>query len=372
MIVRTVTLLTLLFGQAAAFAAPEPLQIRQGLVKPIWITQLPQQEGRVYAMGLASYAPSEGQALTQAASNARAEVLTRLRASIKSETNIRSSATVTREAGGRATGSAEQQVGQNTRIQAQATELPGLVVEETWADAAGRTAYALAYLDVPVAERELRSRFTELKNDLFQEGETPTAPRERMRMLNRLKGAQVELAKLDDMAGLLAAGGGELKLRGQIRAAKLSVDRQMEQLRATLTLSLEPGARNATQIANILRNAALKAGLGWSDKGGEFVLALDYRTDSKGVSIDVQRQSWNGWWRGGWVSHTVNKDTGIIVARGNLEVTLKDKAGNQYESMEIEAKGVGVTDFQAENRLKDDFRAKLEQAFGKWLENLVS
>jgi len=363
--IATALLATFLCGSAWA-----QTPIRQGLVKPIWITSLPDQAGRVYAMGIAPVSPSEADAITQATHNARGEVLSRLRASVKSETNISSKSTTSRAIGGKTTGSAEQQVGQNTRIQASATELPGLVVEETWVDVKGATAYALAYLDVPVAEREIRTRFDAQKNDLFQEGDTPKEPRERMRMLSRLKNAQVELAKLDDMAALLGAGGGDAKLRGQIRTAKLSVDRQMEQLRASLTLSLE-GAQGATQIAGILRNAALKTGLGWAQTNGEFQLVMDYRSDAKSARIDVQEKHWNGWWWGGWTTHTVNKDTGIIVSRGILTITLKDRAGTEYESVDIEAKGLGVTEFQADNRLKEDFKAKVEKTFTKWLENLV-
>ena len=92
---------------------------------------------------------------------------------------------------------------------------------------------------------------------------------------------------------------------------------------------------------------------------------------AQAARIEVQRQQWNGWWRGGWVSHTVDKDSGIIVARGLLTITLKDRAGTEYESVDVEAKGLGVSEFQAENKLKEDFRGKLEKTFGKWLENLV-
>jgi len=339
-------------------------------VKPIWVTTLPQQPGRIYAMGIASGASGEAEALTQASQNARAEVLTRLRANVRSETSVVSKASMSNQ-GGKVTGSSEQQVGQDTRIQTQATELPGLVVEETWLEAKGATAYALAYLDVPIAESELRTRFTAQKNDLAQESGTPAAPRERLRLLGRLKHAQVELAKLDDMAALISAGGGDPQLRAQVRAAKLAVDRRMDQLRGSLTLSLE-GAKGAANIAGLLRNAALKAGLGWAESGGEFQLVMDYRSDAKSAKIDVQHQQWNGWWRGGWVSHTVSKDSGIIVARGVLTITLKDRSGTQYESMDVEAKGLGVTEFQAEQKLKEDFRSKLEQTYAQWLENLVN
>jgi len=173
------------------------------------------------------------------------------------------------------------------------------------------------------------------------------------------------------MAALISAGGGDPQLRAQVRAAKLAVDRRMDQLRGSLTLSLE-GAKGAANIAGLLRNAALKAGLGWAESGGEFQLVMDYRSDAKSAKIDVQHQQWNGWWRGGWVSHTVSKDSGIIVARGVLTITLKDRSGTQYESMDVEAKGLGVTEFQAEQKLKEDFRSKLEQTYAQWLENLVN
>jgi len=361
-----------LFLLALVSAAPLLAALPQGLVKPIWISALPERPGRVYAMGLAPVASGDAQAVTQAGQNARAEVLARLRANVRAETTIKSTAKVSVSTGNKATGSSQQQVGQDTRIQAEAVDLPGLSVEETWVDAKEHTAYALAYLDVPLAERELRTRYQAQKDDLAKEPETPSAPRERMRMLGRLKKAQVELAKLDDMAALLAAGGGDPGLRAQVRGSKLSVDRQMEQLRSSLTLSLEASARQATQVATLLRNAALKAGLGWSETGGEFTLAMAYKSDAQTAKIDVSHQEWNGWWRGGWVSHTVARDTGIVVARGILELTLKDKAGNQYESVEIEAKGLGVSDFQAEQKLKEDFRRKLEKTFGAWLEGLVA
>jgi hypothetical protein len=356
----------LLFGAGSQ----APIQ-RKGKVPPIWVSALPQQAGRVYAVGMTSTGgASEAEALTEAAQNARAEVLARLRTDVRSETQVTTKATVTRQAGGAATGSAEQQVGQTTRIQTRATELPGLAVEETWIDAKAGSAYALASLDVPTAEREVQARFTAQKEDLFREPETPTGPRERMRMLSRLKKAQVELAKLDDMAALLAAGGGDPQLRAQIRAGKLAVDRQADQLRGSLTLSLE-GAKGATAIAAILRNAALKAGLGWAEANGEFRLVMDYKSDAKTAKIDATHPNWNGYWRGGWVTHTTTKDTGIIVARGLLGITLTDRAGTQYESMEVEAKGLGVTNFQAEQKLKEDFREKLEKAFAQWLEHLV-
>ena len=368
---RPILFLTLIAGHAAASGAPEPAIHQNQGPRPAWINTLPQQAGRIYALGLAAYAPTEGQALTQAAASARAEVLVRLRANVNADTRVSSQTSMSRALGGASTGRSEQQVGQNTHIQAQATELSGLVVEATWADGAERTAYALAYLDIPIAEREIRTRFSALKDDLAQEPGAPGVPRERLRKLNRLRSAQTELAKLDDLAALLTAGGGDEQLRAQVRAARLDLDRRQEQLRNSLTFSLAPSARDIAQIGTILRNAALKAGLGWSETGGEFLLALNERTDSKRIALEPQAQNGNGWWRNGWVSHSP-QDTGLIVARGILEITLKDQAGTPYESTEIEAKGVGISDFQADQALKKDFKTKLDKAFTQWLDHLVN
>ena len=351
-----------------ALAVAPALLVASG--PPAWIETLPEQPGRIYALGLAP--PREGfaEALTQASHQARGEVLARLRASVKADTTVSSRSTMTQATGSRATGLSEQQVDRRTRIQAEATELPGLVVAETWEDRKGGTVYALAYLDLPVAERELRTRFLAQKKDLFQEEGLPTAPRDRMRMLRRLRVAQVELAKLDDLSALVAAGGGDGKLRGQIREGRLAVDRDLEQLRSSLVFSLE-GAKGASQLAGILRNAALEAGLGWAETGGDFRLVMDFHSKASEARLDVQTPRSNGWWAGGWVSHTTSRDTGIIVARGVLSLTLVDRAGTEYEAMDVDAKGLGVSEFQAEQKLKEDFRAKLEKTFAEWLENLV-
>ena len=334
---------------------------RQGLIKPIWVQVLPEREGRVYAMGLAAFAPSEAQALKQASQNARVEVLTRLRASVKGETTIQKNATISRQAGGPITGSSQQRIAQDTQVRTQAMDLPGLVVEETWADAENRTAYALAYLDIPVAERELRSRFEALKNDLAAETGAPSDPRERLRKLQRLKKGQIELAKLDDMAALLAAGGGDPRLRADIRAQKLAMDRQLDTLRASLTMGIK-GDRDmgvGADIAALVRNAVLKQGLGWSDASPEFTLQIRYTGNRQGWDIRKKR-----WWE-------YQSSPDFVVARGVIDITLTDRAGTSYESTTIDAKGVGTSEFTADRALMREYKAKLEATVGTWLEELV-
>lgn len=344
---------------ALVFAAGlMPAQIPTRM-KPAWISVLPEQAGRVYAMGLAAFAPGEAQALRQAQSNARVEVLTRLRANVKDETSVKSHLSYTQQAGGSSTGTSSRSVSQDTLIQTQATELPGLVVVETWSDATERTAYALAYLDVPAAERELKARFEAARRDLGNEAATPTDPRERLRKLQRMKKLQTELLTLDDMAGLLSAGGGDPALRSEVRDQRLGVDRRLDDLRGSLTLCLKGDQGTGADIASLVRNAVLKQGLGWSETSGEFALRIHYRGNRQGVDVSKQR-----WW-------DYQPAAEFIVARGVIEITLTDRLGTEYESTTLEAKGVGVSELTADRALAKDYKAKLEAAIGQWLENLV-
>jgi len=345
--VKRTALVALLLAAGLGAASPR--------VKPPWISVLPDQKGRVYALGLAAFAPGEAQALPQAQANARTEVLTRLRASVQAETRVQSQAAFTQQTGGTPTGTSSRSVTQDTRILTQATELPGLVVEETWSDGDERTVYALAYLDVPLAERELRARFQAARRDLAQEAGNPADPRERLRKLQGMRRLQVELATLDDTAALVAAGGGDALLRAEIRDQRLAVDRRLDALRGTLTFCLK-GDKGSADIAALVRNAVLQQGLGWSEAEGEFALQLRYSGQRQKIPAR--------WW-----DYQATGD--FIVARGAVEITLVDRLGTEYESTTLEAKGVSVTEFGADRALLKDYRTKLEAALGRWLENLV-
>lgn len=322
---------------------------KQGLVKPPWITVLPERTGRVYGMGLAAVTGSEAQALQQAQSSARVEVLTRLRADVKGETHVQSSLSYGQQSGGPATGSTSRSISQDARIQTQATELPGLVAEETWLDPDTRTMYALAYLDIAAAQTELRIRFEASLKDLAREAPVAADARERLRKLQRMKKLQTELLTLDDLAGLLSAGGGDPLLRAGIRDQRLQVDRQLDALRASLAFCLQgdQAFEAGGGLASLVRTVVLRQGFGWSETRGEFVLILRKLP---------------------WEHRTVE---GLVVARGVAEITLADHEGHAFESTTLDAKGVGGSELMADRALMKDFRTKLELELRQWLEELV-
>ncbi len=334
--------------------------LAQDTMKPIWVTHLPQDPGRVYAMGMAQIAPTEAMALKQASNQAKGEVLARLRATVKATTETKQTYREQRGTGQATTGTGTRTFDQSTQIQAQATDLPGLAVAQTWTDRKENMVYALAYLDVALAERDLRTRFDAIQEDLAGT-DAKGDSRERLRKLQRLRAAQAETSKLDDMAGLLAAGGGDPALRAEVRKVKLWVDKLLDELRASLTFCIQ-GDRQVGlggDVANLLRNAVLKAGLGWVDQGGEFTLKLDFKGARKGLDIGKKQ-----WW-----DHKYSAD--FIVARGLVEVTLLDRSGTAYESTTLEAKGVGTSEFQADRNLMKEYQEKLGSTLERWLKELT-
>ena len=339
-----------------ALLAPVPA----GAVKPVWINVLPVQPGRVYGLGVAPLG-GDAAALRQASDNARSDVIARLRANVKADTRI---TTVTQESrttrGGPASASRTQTAQVGTEVQARAADLPGLVVEETFLDRPGGTGYALAYLDLAIAQQELRTRLDTRKAELAAQP-AEQGVRAMLVRAQALKKAHEDLVQLDDLAGLLGGGGGDPALRAEVLKSKLETERQMVAARSALTFGLAPtpGIELDPEVKGVVRNAVLKEGLGWSDPNPMFSITLRVRSANSGVTVGRR-----AWW-------DYQRTPDFIVAQGSMSLTLVDRSGQEYESMTIVAKGVGVNEFQADSLLLADYRAKLGKAVAAWLADLA-
>jgi len=119
------------------------------------------------------------------------------------------------------------------------------------------------------------------------------------------------------------------------------VERRADQL-ARFAHALPGGAKGAANIAALpLRNAALKAGLGWAESAGNSSLALEYRSDARTARIETTSKHAGERLVAGRLGQP-HRQQGHGHHRGArlLAITLKDRAGTQYESMDIEAKGL--------------------------------
>jgi hypothetical protein len=334
-----------------ALAAPAPA------ARPMWISVLPSQPGRVYGLGVAAIT-SDAVTLRQVSDNARADVIARMRANVKSDTRVTTTYTESRGAGA-TTASRTQNAQIATEVQARAADLPGLVVEETFMDRPGGTGYALAYLDLGIAQQELQTRLDGIKADLSAE-RPDQGIRGRLVAAQALKKNHESLVRLDDLAGLLSGGGGDPQLRAEVQKTRMDTERRMVAARSAITFGLapSPGGEADPDVKDVVRNAVLKEGMGWSDQQPLFTITLRVRGAHNGVAVGR-----HAWW-------DYQRTADFIVAQGTMNLTLVDGAGQQYESMTLTAKGVGVNEFQADNLLLADYRAKLGKAVAAWLADL--
>jgi len=329
-----------------------------GAARPMWISVLPTQPGRVYGMGVAAIT-SDAVTIRQVSDNARADVISRLRANVKSDTRITTTYQESRAQGGPASASRTQNAQVGTEVQARAADLPGLVVEETYMDRAGNTGYALAYLDMGIAQQELQTRLDNLKADLGAQ-RPEQGVRGKLVEAQALKKAHDQLDQLDDLSGLLSGGGGDPALRSDVLKTRQDTERRMVAARNALTFGLAPapGMDMDQDVKAVVRNAVLREGMGWSDRNPMFSIALRVRTGRNGVQVGRK-----AWW-------DYQRSADFIVANGSLSLTLVDSTGQEYESVNIVCKGVGVTEFQADSLLLADYKAKLGKAVAAWLDDL--
>lgn len=275
--------LPLLFACVLALADPTA---PTGVQRPVWIEQLPQEPGRVYALGTADLGLtlSEGRALAQASDRARLEVIARLRVSVKGQTST-SSRTTQVGSGGSTYGYGDRTTRDTVQVGAQAEDLPGLTVVQTFVDTACRTAYALAVLDLGQAQASLQGRLATLEsNERSLEKERSRRARWRLRKL------QGDLARLGELSSLLSLE----PLQGRTHVARELVDKRLAALEAAdlpplelrkCAMALHPNVALPIALEEFLSSQITETGLKCREAGADFRLELTFSGGSKGPAF---------------------------------------------------------------------------------------
>jgi hypothetical protein len=208
---------------AALLAGPSP----QGPAAepPPWVQALPETPGRLYALGAADLGAKEGQALAQASDRARLAVVSRLRATVKGQTAQATRTTETLRDGQRLAGAGERQVRDEVSVTARAEDLPGLVVERTFVDLRGGTAYALAYLDLAQARAALAGRLAGIREARGRAGKEIS-----WKTRWRLRRVLADLGRLEDALALLAPAGAGGELGPGVRDLRESLEKDLADL----------------------------------------------------------------------------------------------------------------------------------------------
>ena len=254
--------------------------------KPAWIEILPQAPGRLYALGTAELGASEGAAIARAADRARLEVVTRLRATVRGSTSVTTRTSEGQQGGGKAAGSGDRQVRDEVNVGAQAEDLPGLVVERTFADPPGRTAYALAFLDLGLARDTLAARLEQLRDTRVRVGDELSR-----KARWRLRKVQEDLNRLDETIGLLAVTGAGLDLRPALQTERAAVEKRLGQMEgkalppldlARTTMGLRSNVTLPLGVAAYLEAQIGECGLVHRDLNPDLILDLTFSGGSQG------------------------------------------------------------------------------------------
>ena len=333
----------------------------QTTVRPPWIDVLPSQLGRVYAVGTAPLTGNQAQSLQQASQKARVELVMGLHADVKGSSTTQSSNSVSRQLGGPTTARSQQQLVQDSKITTQASDLPGLTVAETWIDTANHTVYALAYMDVTRALMELQARLDDVKKDIDRQADLADEPVARARAIQRLKKSREELNKLDVLVDPLISGGGSPLVRTDLHETRQALEQRLVELRRAMTLCIRDGASGVPgDLATVVRNAALKQGLGWMEGKSDFTITLHLMDHAGAENAGKGRDWWD-----------ITPGPDFTEARAALELTLMGRDGHAYQAAPIEASGVGTSELAAGQGLLVDCQKKLEKLFDKWLNDLA-
>jgi len=282
-------MLAVLVAVPAAFAGQDAAQAR-----PAWIESLPDLPGRLYALGTADLGSNEGAAIIRASDRARLEVVTRLRATVQGRTSVTTRTSETQAAGARPTGAGDRQVRDEVSVGARAEDLPGLVVERTFADPQARTAYALAYLDISQARGSLAARLDQTRQARVRIGDEQSR-----KSRWRLRKIQDDLDRIDESIGLLAATGVGLDLRPTLQAERSAVDRRLQAMEGKTLPPLDL-ARTAMGLrANVTLPPGLQAslevqitecGLQYRNMNPDLILDLTFTGGAKGpefIFVDI-------------------------------------------------------------------------------------
>ncbi len=284
--------------------------------RPRWIEAVPRSPGRLYAIGMAELGLSEGQAKARAGDRAKLEVVAQLRSTVKGQTVITQQAEET-QTGDRATrtGQSRSSFAETVAITAEAEQLPGLAVEQTYVDVAGRTAYALAVLDLEPCARGLQERLKALA-ELRRRGEREAS----RRALWRLRRALDDLDRLQNQVGLLAPAGLDPAIGEAATTERERIEVRLQKLEAMKLPPLEVGQLTFAFRPNLTLPAHLEAwiearlqesGLRLRSAGADLILELAFQGGSRGPELIFPEGQY----------------LGTITYRIEATASLKDKGG---------------------------------------------
>lgn len=306
---------------------------------PGWVEAPPETPGYVAAVGIAPLGESEARAVNAAGSAAKVEVVTMLRSRVQGRSDSASSLRV-QEDGKSATAQAVRTMTQESTISAQARDLVGLRVAETYIDRENRSVYALARLDLALARSDLDRRQAQLAAQL----QTLAASRAGIADIAVVAAAQRNLGEFDtllELAGLLAAwlGNEPVVQARQLHEEYIVLLKDVQQ---HITFGVGAGGADVHELSALM-SAVTEAGYAWTG-------SPRYRLDVSGAGEPRSNNAY-----------------GRLVLKSGMDVRLLDEDGSVLRSARIQAVGAGATHAQARANLDNHIKQQITDIVGQWL-----
>ncbi len=330
---------------------------------PTWLQSLPESPGRIFAVGSSAITSNEAKAMELAAQNARFEVVARLKATVVGTTTINQTQVEQKRTGAPAAGSRQQYVRQESTTSIQAIDLPGLVISDRYLDRAGRSAYALAYLDVAAADQSLRDGLDGLRSEWARFLATPADPgvRSTISHLQAAKTLQAKAALLDSQAGLLVVAGLDPNLNQGAKEVGREITAHVEGVRRSLVIGARvEGGMLGDDVLAVIRNAVIAFGFVWDQTAPSLVLSVKLRESALGTH--TRQKTW-------WEVDAHNPER--ISVRASLRISISDTRGNEQDSFTLNVKGVSRDQFRAEQELIDALKEELPPKLKAFLATLT-
>ena len=246
----------LLLGALTACVASQPqsADAPADSAKPGWVHSPPQRHGYAYGVASAEIYGSEARALESAREKARADLLAAIRVEISSSVDYSKRASMEYQGAM----SLQETLAQSINSKTKNVELAGLQISDTWVDAGGNEAWALAELDVATAVDSLLHDLEQIERRLLARGSG--AGSDRLERVRSIKPSLTELAerrKILEQLGFLGAQG---RINQQQRQAVEQLETEIASLLASLSIQLHATSAKAGQLQPVLAQALTDLG----------------------------------------------------------------------------------------------------------------
>lgn len=329
----------------------------QSAVLPTWVSQLPSEPGKIYAVGIAARVNSPAEGFVKSAANGKLELINRFKTSIHGDTQITQRLAVTVGTGMAAQAAAASFAAQSIHVESAVTGIPGVVVAENFFDPSSHEAYTLVYLDVVMANAEMLKRAQEAESraqalcDGTECTNANSPSRKTIERIHAFEELRDKVRRDRDTASLLAAASKSYEAFQKLSELSSLLGQQRNALLHLLKFSVtqDGGSCAFVRCSDLITSALLSAGIERSEPDANLRVSFNCEFETNKVAFD---------------SGSVSEDgASFTVLKLRIAVTIGDHDTPLFYSKDFQYKAVGSDLTHAQANLKLVVANKLKSEF---------